>query len=64
MERETYMRRTLQDHLLDEATYKRLSQEEAEAAINASMEEMKQLIHDNLESSPEHEITYFKRALL
>jgi len=62
MERSTYIKRCLQDHLLDSTTYKRLDPTEATKLIEASTEAMKQLLSEHSEFLSDHEITYFKRC--
>jgi hypothetical protein len=62
MERSTYIKRCLQDHLLDSTTYRRLTQIEATTLIDSSTEAMKALILEHSDSLSTSELTYFNRC--
>ena len=62
MERSTYKRRCLQDHLLDTSTYKQLTKQEAELATTSAEKGMKLLIEEFKNKLPEHELTFFNRV--
>ena len=61
-EKENYMLRCLQDHLLDGKTYKQLTKEEAETLLDEFTSKMKELIEDYVNELLDHEVTYFRRC--
>ena len=62
LERDTYKRRCLQDHLLDSTTYHQLSTDEATKAITAATDSMKELIESYKDQLPNNELVYFRRC--
>lgn len=62
MERTTYIKRCLQDHLLDKATYRRLSETSAQVNIAAAETTMKQLLTQHRHFLAGHERVYFTRV--
>ena len=62
MERDTYMKQALSEHLL-KSTYRRLSNAEARDAMDRTNSELKELLNTYGPSLPEYEQIYFDRLL-
>ncbi|MGL5935090.1 MAG: hypothetical protein ACRCZI_05660, partial [Cetobacterium sp.] len=62
MERKTYKRRCIKDHLSDEGTYRRLSQNEAAEHLQTAHASFYSLIQRNRKILPKSEYTFFLRA--
>jgi hypothetical protein len=62
MERATYIKRSLSDHLNDTLTYQRLSQHEAIAILHKAESNMQAIIMKHKLFLPEHESTYLHRV--
>lgn len=62
LERATYKRRCLQDHLLDTTSYRQLTATEAAEKIRTQRAIMESIIHSYKHHLAQHEQTYFKRV--
>jgi hypothetical protein len=63
LERSTYKRRCLQDHLLDTTSYRQLTQAEADVKVQTARTIMSSIIHSYGHHLTAKEKTYFRRAL-
>jgi len=63
LERSVYKQRCLQDHLLDEKTYRQLTEEEAYFSQLQAESYFKQLLQKYTDTLPESEKVYFQRCL-
>jgi hypothetical protein len=62
LERSTYKRRCLQDHLLDTTSYKQLTPDEAASKVEWAKDEMMSILDHYRHHLAPNEITYFKRV--
>ena len=63
MERSVYKARCLQDHLLNDKTYRQLSKTEADTILSAALQTFTELFEEYKESLPKEEAVYLFRAL-
>ena len=63
LERSVYIKRCLQDHLLDKKTYRQLPAWEADCLLHRATQAFQHLIKTHKQTLPEAETTYFKRCL-